>query len=150
MVVGGNQLRLVQTSSVPYVAWSGGASFDADANGDGVSNGMAFLLGAADTSVSARSLLPTVSSSSGNLVLVFSMRNAANRGSATLGVQHSRDLGVSDPWTTVLVPDASDGPINGLTFNVVDGNPRNTVTATISSTEAAGGGKLFGRLIATE
>jgi autotransporter-associated beta strand protein len=149
-VVGGNQLRLVQISATPYAAWSGGAAFDADANGDGVSNGLAFLLGAADTSVSARSLLPTVSSSGGSLVLTFSMLNATSRGSATLGVQHSRDLGLSDQWTTVLVPDASDGPTNGVTFNVVDGNPRNTVTATISSTEAAGGGKLFGRLIATE
>lgn len=150
MVVGGNQLRLIQISGTPYAAWSGGAAFDADANGDGVSNGLAFLLGAADTSVSARSLLPTVSSSGGNLVLTFSMLNATSRGSATLSVQHSRDLGLSDPWTTVLVPDAADGPTNGVTFNVSEGNPRNSVIVIISSTEAAGGGKLFGRLNAAE
>lgn len=149
MVVGGNQLRLVHASGSPYADWSGGAVFDADANGDGVSNGLAFLLGAADISVSARSLLPTVSSSGGNLVLTFSMRNATNRGSATLSVQHSRDLGVADPWATVLVPDASDGPTNGVTFNVVEGNPLNSVVVIISSTEAAGG-KLFGRLYAAE
>jgi hypothetical protein len=76
------------------------------------------------------------------------MRNAASRGTATLSVQHSGDLGVSDAWTTVLVPDASGGPTSGVTFNVVGGDPLNSVSATISSSEAAGG-KLFGRLIAT-
>jgi hypothetical protein len=147
-VVGGNELRLVQSAADPYAEWSGGAAFGADANGDGVSNGMAFLLGAADPSVNARSLLPSVSRSSGNLVLTFSMRNAAGRGTATLSVQHSGDLGLADPWTTALVPDASGGPTSGVTFNVVGGDPLNSVSATISSSEAAGG-KLFGRLIAT-
>ena len=150
MVVGGNQLRLVHESGIPYAAWSGGAAFDADANGDGLSNGLAFLLGAADVRVNARSLLPNVSSSRGNLVMTFGMLNAANRGGAILSVQHSRDLGVSDPWATVPVPDASGGPTNGVTFNVSQGNPLNTVTLIISSTEAAGGGKLFGRLNAAE
>ncbi|MCB1130066.1 MAG: autotransporter-associated beta strand repeat-containing protein [Verrucomicrobiae bacterium] len=150
MVVGGNQLRLVHESGAPFLAWSGGAAFDADDNGDGVSNGLAFLLGAADTSVSARSLLPTASSSGGNLVLTFRMRNASRRGGATLAVQHSSDLGSSDPWTMVLVPEASGGPTNGVTFVVNQGDPTHNVTATISSTEADGGGELFGRLIATE
>jgi autotransporter-associated beta strand protein len=148
-VVGDNELRLVQSATDPYAEWSSGAAFGADANGDGVSNGMAFLLGAADTSVNARSLLPSVSRSGGNLVLTFSMRNAASRGAATLSVQHSGDLGVSDAWTTVLVPDASGGPTDGVTFSVVGGDPLNGVTVTISSAEAANG-KLFGRLIATQ
>lgn len=150
-VVGGNELRLVQSGAAdPYAEWSGGAAFEADANGDGVSNGMAFLLGAADPSANARSLLPGVSHSGGNLVLTFGMLNADNRGTSTLSVQHSRDLGVAYPWTTVPVPDAASSPANGVTFHVIAGNPLNSVTATISSSEAGGGGKLFGRLIATE
>jgi len=148
-VVGDNELRLVQSATDPYAEWSGGAAFDADANGDGVSNGMAFLLGADDPNVNARSLLPSVSRSGGNLVLNFSMRNAASRGTATLSVQHSGDLGVSDAWTNVLVPDASGGPTDGVTFSVVQGDPLNSVTATVSSSEAANG-KLFGRLVASQ
>jgi hypothetical protein len=140
---------LVQSATDPYAEWSGDAAFGADANGDGVSNGMAFLLGAADPNVNARSLLPSVSRSGGNLVLTFSMRNAASRGTATLSVQHSGDLGVSDAWTMVLVPDVSGGPTDGVTFSVVGGDPLNGVTVTISSAEAANG-KLFGRLIATQ
>jgi autotransporter-associated beta strand protein len=149
-VVGGNQLRLVQATGSPYAEWSGGAAFDADANGDGVTNGLAFLLGALDKDVNAVSLLPVSSYQNGDLVLSFSMLNAANRGSASLSIQHSRDLGVNHPWTTVTVPDAADGPTAGVTFNVVVGVRLNRVTASISSSEAGGGGKLFGRLHAAE
>jgi hypothetical protein len=139
---------LLQSTADPYAEWSGGEAFEADTNGDGVSNGMAFLLGAADPNANALSLLPSVSCSGDNLVLSFRMRNADNRGTATLSVQHSGDIGRADPWTSVPVPDASGGPTDGVTFNVTAGNPLNSVSATISSNEAIGG-KLFGRLIAT-
>lgn len=43
-----------------YATWSGGASQTADANNDGVTNLMAYALGAADINVNARSLLPTL------------------------------------------------------------------------------------------
>ena len=49
-----------------YEAWSGTLDFDSDTNGDGVDNGLAFLLGAADQNVSALGLLPTVTQSGGN------------------------------------------------------------------------------------
>jgi hypothetical protein len=77
--------------------------------------------------------------------MTFNMLNAASRGSATLSVEHSSDLGISDAWTTVLVPETSDGPTSGVTFAVTPGSPLNRVTATISSSESANG-KLFGRL----
>jgi len=123
--------------------------FDGDESGDGVSNGLAFLLGAASPGDNALGLLPTVTESGGGLVMTFSMLNAASRDSATLSVEHSSDLGISDAWTTVLVPETSGGPTNGVTFDVTPGSPLNSVTATISSRESANG-KLFGRLKATE
>ena len=140
-----NTTIIVQT---PYEAWSGGAAFGADANGDGVDNGLAFLLGAANPNDSAISLLPTVSQSGGNLTMTFSMRNLANRGSASLNVEHSSNLGISDTWlASAAVPDVGgiSPTVNGVTFNVTLGSPNNAVTATISSSEAASG-KLFGRL----
>jgi hypothetical protein len=73
---------------------------------------------------------------------------SASRGTATLSVEHSRDLGIGDPWTTVAVPDTSEGPTSGVTF-VVSGSGTLDVEATIGSAEAAAG-KLFGRLKATE
>jgi hypothetical protein len=128
------------TTLTAYQDWADGVAFGDDANGDGVDNGLAFLLGA-DTPTSSVTL-PAVSHDSGNLTLTFSMRNSANRGLATLIVQHSSDLGIGDLWSTgATMPTNGDG----VTFNVTPGSPLDSVTAEISSTEAATG-KLFGRL----
>jgi len=147
--ISGSDLQLNVTSTgggaSPYDTWSSGAAFNVDTNGDGVNNGLAFLLGATNPNVSALDKLPIVTQSSGNLTLVFSMLNAASRGSAALNVEHSNDLGISDPWTAVAVPDVNAGPVSGVTFVVTPGSPSNSVTATISSSESVSG-KLFGRL----
>jgi hypothetical protein len=136
------------TSTSGYAAWAGGAAFGDDANGDGVKNGLAWLLGAASPNADALSLLPVPTETAGGLKLNFNMLNSTNRGTATLSVEHSSDLGIGDPWTTVLVPDADDGPTSGVTFTVSPGSPTNAVEAVISKSEAADG-KLFGRLKAT-
>lgn len=129
----------------PYTVWSGGADFDVDTNGDGVDNGLAFLLGAADVNANAIDLLPTSTQSGGDLVMTFSMLNAAARGSSGLGVQHSSDLGITDPWSTAAtVPEAS-GSVDGVSFIVTADGDMNDVTATIPSSEAVDG-KLFGRV----
>jgi autotransporter-associated beta strand protein len=133
----------ITTIQTQYQAWSGGAAFNADANNDGVKNGMAFLLGAA--SPTSAITMPTFTQSSGNLTLNFSMRNSANRGAASLTLQHSGDLGISDPWASALVP--VNG--SGVTFSVTPGSPLDSVTATISNSQAVAG-KLFGRLQANE
>jgi hypothetical protein len=131
-----------------YDAWAGGTLFDADTNGDGVKNGLAFLLGA-DGPASAITL-PAISQSGGNLTMAFNYLKPANRGSASLSVEHSSNLGISDPWTAVPVTDENSDPTNGVTFVVTAGDgSANGITATISSTEAASG-KLFARLNATQ
>ena len=143
------------TTLTLFAEWSGGAGFEIDTNGDGISNGMAFLLGAAGPNADATGLLPTVSESGGDLILVFDCLAIADRGSAELRVEHSSDLGVGDPWEATVdeVPDSDDAVAdNGVTF-VVDEvvvDPLHRVTATIDSAEAGGSGRLFGRLEATE
>jgi hypothetical protein len=138
-----------QNASSPYETWAtGGELFGDDANDDGVSNGLAFLLGAEGPNANALGLLPAVSEDSedpGSLVMAFLMRNSTARGSAVLNLQHSSDLGTEDLWTTVAVPETSDGPTSGVTFDIIPGDPLNSVTATIASSEADAG-KLFGRL----
>ena len=140
-------------STTPYGTWAtGGEPFDGDANGDGVKNGIAFLLGAANPGEDASGRLPTVSESGGGLVMTFNCLPVSARGGATLRVEHSSDLGVLDPWTATVdvVPDATNAvPDNNVTF-VVGAGPvgppaLNSVSATIDSAAAAGG-KLFGRL----
>lgn len=146
MVIENNRVKLNSLGGLsPYETWAGGEAFGNDANGDGVSNGLAFLLGAANPNANALGLLPTPAQSGGGLVLTFKMRNAANRGGATLSLQHSSDLGITDLWTSVAVPETSGGPLSGITFTVTPGDPLNNVVATIHSSQAAGG-HLFGRL----
>ena len=130
--------------SDPYATWSGGASFDGDANNDGVQNGLAWLLGASGPNVSALDKLPLVAVlPGGGLQLTFNMLPSSARGGASLALQHSSDLGISDPWASVLVPDATGGAAP-VTFVVSGTNPL-SVVGTVASSEAAGG-KLFGRL----
>jgi hypothetical protein len=137
-----------------YQTWAtGNEPFDGDANGDGVKDGLAFLLGAVNPSENAIGRLPTVSQVGGNLILNFNCLPIAARGTATLKVAHSTNLG---SWTTTtdVVPDADDAvPDNNVTF-VVGAGPvgppaLKSVTATIGSAAAAGG-KLFGRLEANQ
>jgi autotransporter-associated beta strand protein len=144
-----NKIALVEIPGTPYENWAtGGELFNEDANGDGVINGMAFLLGAATPDADATGLLPTITESGGGLILTFSMRNAANRGAAALSVEHSSDLGIGDSWLGAVVPDAAgiSPEVNGVTCDVTLGDPLNSVTATIANTAAASG-KLFGRLL---
>ncbi len=131
-------------SANPYATWSGGAAFDADANNDGVDNGMAWLLGALDKDANAAGLLPAVSHNAGDLVLTFTCLKVAGRGGAVLSVQHSSDLGVTDAWTAAVVPDV-DSTVNGVVFDTTDNGAYIHVVATIPAGEAAAG-KLFGRL----
>jgi hypothetical protein len=78
------------------------------------------------------------------------MRNAANRGAATLAVQWSSDLGATDLWSAnqAVVPE-DDATVNGVVFDITPGDPLNTVTATLPAAEASGG-KLFSRLKGAE
>ncbi|HSH16191.1 MAG TPA: autotransporter-associated beta strand repeat-containing protein, partial [Verrucomicrobiae bacterium] len=151
VAAGGTELQLSQTgSSSPYATWSGGAAFAADANGDGVSNGMAFLLGAANPSTNAIGLLPAVTQNSGNLVLTFTSLKAANRGTAVPKIEYSKDLGITDLWTShgdAVVPETSS-TVAGVTFVITaHGNPALwNVQATIPASAASPGTKLFGRL----
>jgi hypothetical protein len=131
----------------------GAVTFDGDTNADGVQDGMAFLLGAANPNDDATALLPSVSKDgSGNLVITFSCLPIADRGDAKLFVKHCGDLGLSDAWLATVdqVPDSTDAiPDNGVTFVCTPDGPTNRVVATISSSETLEG-KLFGRLHATE
>ena len=65
---------VITVEAITYGDWAtGGEPFDGDSNGDGVDNGLAFLLGAANPSENAIDKLPVVTKDgSGNLVPTFS------------------------------------------------------------------------------
>ncbi len=149
IAISGNNLVL-QVSGIsggptdPYDIWAnGGELFGDDANGDGVSNGLAFLLGASGPNENALGLLPAVTETAGGLVMTFSMLDSASRGTAALSVEHSGDLGIGDPWEAASVPD-SDNTVNDVVFDI-EGSGTLDVEATIPLGKAVDG-KLFGRL----
>ena len=137
----------VGTPSDPFIAWSGGAAFNADSNNDGVKNGLAWLLGAPDKDTNALDRLPKVSQNGGGLVMKFTCLKLASRGTSTLTLQHSGDLGHNDPWFSVAVPDTAT-TVGNVVFTVptTNANPNLVdLEATIPVTEALNG-KFFGRL----
>jgi beta-glucanase (GH16 family) len=130
-----------------YASWSGGAAFDADANGDGLDNGMAWLLGASGKDAAALDKLPVASLHDGNLRLTFRCLKSAKRGGAVLKVQSSDDLGDAGSWTSheAAVPDEND-VVNGVVFDITDDGDFIKVIADIP----ASGAMHFGRLHANE
>ena len=132
----------IATIQTPYQAWANGGAFEADANKDGVANGMAFLLGASSPNVSALDKLPKSTESSGDLVLEFQMLADSADGAASLAIEHSTSL-VDGSWTTVPVPYTSS-TVGDIVFTITGTNPLN-VTATIPVSKASNG-KLFGRV----
>ena len=151
---GGSEIGISNPFTVldHFKVWVAGASqtgFIQDPNSDGIANGLAWLLGAADPLTNIRSLLPEATAASGKLRLHFKCLKAERRGTAMLYVQRSTDLGQADPWSSpVAVPEAEGVTIiNGIEFTVTDASgDYNDVVAVIPSS----GGKVFGRLRATE
>ncbi|MGJ8649457.1 MAG: beta strand repeat-containing protein [Opitutaceae bacterium] len=129
----------------PYEAWATNAVFENDANDDGVSNGLAWILGAANITDSALPLLPDSAVSTGDLVMTFTMVDPI--APATLSLEYSNDL--TGAWTSVTVPTVTS-TVGDVDFVIVDNTGTLTVTATIDSTAASASGELFGRLSATE
>jgi hypothetical protein len=89
------QLQLNAVVTDPYTAWSGGAAFGADSNGDGVPNGIAWALGAANVSSQANALLPFLDSTTEPDFLIFTYRRkdeAFNDANTTIKMEYGSDL----------------------------------------------------------
>jgi autotransporter-associated beta strand protein len=83
-----------------YNDWAAGAAFNADANNDGIPNGIAWILGAANATAAA--IAPTADITTDPAFLTFTFRrsdtaNAAN--GVTIAAQYTATLGT---WTTAV------------------------------------------------
>lgn len=145
--INNTDLELVVSGSgaPPYAIWANGPGFYEDTNTDGIWNGLAWMLGAADTGVTAGPILPTASTKPGFLTLSF--KRVAQRGDAKLKVQYGADLA---SWTTVELPAASGTVSGGMVVQVSTGVPLETLTVDLPITNAPPGGRLYARLAATE
>jgi uncharacterized repeat protein (TIGR02543 family) len=143
-VTGGSE----STTNTPlFEQWAGGPvmDFGGDDNGDGISNGMAFLLGTTGPEHDAHHLLPAAAWTNEGLTLSFKMLDVEGRGNASLSVEYSSDL---VNWTTVPMPETSGESADGVLFDISNSGVHD-VKVTIPSGKAAGG-KLYARLRADQ
>lgn len=140
-------LVVVGAVSSEYEDWAGGSNFEDDDNGDGVKNGIAFILGAADPNVDAVGLLPVEATEPGFLTLTFNRVNPI--GDAVLSVEYGGDLTLAN---SDVIPAASATLPSGVEVVVTSpGAPDpDTVVVKIPDSFAAEPGNLFARLKATE
>ncbi len=126
-------------------------TFSGDGNEDRIADGLAWLLGATAPGEKANGRLPTPQrSAEGGLVVNFRSLKASKRGAAGLSLQFSCDLGQTDPWKNVTIPESSAiDPVTGVIFTITANGDYNDVQASIPASAAGEGGKLFSRLVAT-
>ena len=145
---GGNDLVINITApggGSPYSTWAGAAAFTDDANGDGVDNGLAWLLGAGTPADNALGFLPMVATPTGFLTLDFKRVNPY--APAKLYVEYGNDL---VGWTKLQITGAGTFA-GGIVVEVTSpGSPTPDSLLVKIPTSLAFGGKLFARLSATE
>jgi hypothetical protein len=144
-------LRITVRSFFNQWAANDSLTFSGDANQDHIPDGLAWLLGASVPSEYAKDRLPTFERAiDGGLTLHFRCLKTSKRGTATLSLQFSSDLGQSDTWSNLAIPEASGtDPLTGVIFTITANGDYNDVQATIPAIAAGEGGKLFSRLVAT-
>ena len=123
-----------------YTSWAGAGdnAFDADANNDGVDNGMAWVLGAGSTSVDATSLLPTLDNTNATyFIFTYNRKDDANTDPNTIiKVEYCSDL---TGWTTAVHDNSN------IIITPTDNGAIDSVEVKIKRTLAVGD-KLFARL----
>jgi fibronectin-binding autotransporter adhesin len=139
----GTELWLAYTAGTPpYDTWSGGAAANIDSNSDSVSNGVAWVLGAADPNANAIGLLPTSDITTDPSYLIFTFRRSdlayADTNTA-ISVEYGSDL---TGWTT-----AADNGVDIFVdeFNDFYGLGTDKVEVAITKSLFPAG-KLFARL----
>jgi autotransporter-associated beta strand protein len=136
-----NELRLVQIGGSPYATWSGGLAADIDTNNDGVLNGVAWVIGAADPNAIATTQVPTLDNTSDPDFFIFNYRRSDTAfadGNTAIEVEYGSDL---TGWTDAIAgPDIIITPSDDFYAAGID-----KVEVKIRRTLAVGG-KLFARL----
>lgn len=102
------------TGKTAFVAWSdSGTGIDADDNGDGIDNGMAWVLGATNKNVSAIDKLPTSTTEPEYLVFTYRRSDAAkNDRNTSIVAEYSETLGgwtvASHDGTNIIITETND------------------------------------------
>jgi autotransporter-associated beta strand protein len=152
LVIDGTDLKLKATTTTGgFASWITGTfangNVPADQQGpaddpdnDGIENLLEFALNG-DPTASDPAILPALDASGSTFFFTFTRREESAADTTQI-FQYGSDL---DGWTDVIVPAAS-ATVAAATITVTDNGTTETVEISIPKTEAAGTGKLFGRL----
>jgi autotransporter-associated beta strand protein len=146
LAVVGNELRLNQVISDPYLLWAAGAAIGADANNDGVANGMAWVLGAANPNASIHGLMPTLDLTSdpqGKVLFIFRrVTSAMTRPNTITQVEYTHNFA---SWTAAVHQGSAANQITITEQTNGFGAGIDRVTVALPKA-LANGGKIFARL----
>jgi len=120
--------------------------FDDDPDGDGIANGLEWILGGKPLDGMSGNLVTATATAAGGLTLGFT-RNQDAIGLATLTVEYGTTL-ASWPGSAVVGPVSSGPDANGVVVTVNEAPTPDEVTVNIPASNSAPG-KLFARLKAT-
>jgi len=136
------------TVSNPYDTWSEGETFADDTNEDGISNGMAWALGAVTVNTVAADLLPTYDYTSDPAYVICTFRRADEANDhvdTTMVVQYGTTL-ASAGWTTA--EHDGNNVIITETNNHYSTSPGiDKVEVKLKRSTLGAGGKLFARVL---
>ncbi|MBB5351444.1 autotransporter-associated beta strand protein [Haloferula luteola] len=147
-----DEITLTSTTvASPYDLWAtdagldGEAGFEEDPDGDGLANGLEWILGGDPLGGVDGNPWVWQAGEGGAWVLEFT-RVEESLGMAALEVEYASDL--AGPWTGVAVGASSETSTSGVAVEVNEGDSPDRVTVTLPSSLAAQG-RLFVRLRAT-
>ena len=123
------------------------AGFNDDPDGDGIANGLEWILGGNPLDGKSGALVATGATATGGLTLDFT-REPNAIAQTTLAIEYNTDLGAT--WQSAAIGATSSGPdANGVTVTIdTNANPHE-VTVNIPASNAAAG-RLFGRIRAEQ
>ena len=148
-----NQVILTSTTVAnPYITWTGDnglagdeAAFDADPDGDGVVNGLEWVLGGDPNALDGSSLIDVTGNGTSGLTLTFS-REEDSIGIATVVVEWSNSLGGN--WVAVPITQSGGSYANSVVVTVDEDATPDDVEVVIPASNAPNG-RLFARLRVT-